>query len=245
VDPRRVYRGWVAGQGLVAFTVSVAETDLFVAAPRDLSRQALASAAHYRAEVETYIRSHPRFGTSLQPVQPRTDAPDIVRHMAAAAAKVGVGPMAAVAGAIAEAVGTDLLQIVDDVVVENGGDVFVRTRTTRTVGLYAGRSTLTGRLALVVEPEDTPLGICTSSGSFGPSLSFGVADACTVLAPSTSLADAVATALANRIRTSADLGTVLSPSGIPDGVKGVLAIMGGQAALWGDVRLAPMNTLPH
>ena len=242
MDARRVYRKWVTGQGLVTFTVALAETDLLIAASRDLSREALASAARHRSAVETYILSHPRFGTSLQPEEPHANAPDIVRRMAAAASMTGVGPMAAVAGAIAQGVGTDLLEIVDEVIVENGGDVFMQTRTRRTVGLYAGRSSLTGRLALTVESGDTPLGICTSSGSFGPSLSFGAADACTVLAPSAALADAVATSLANRIRTPADLAVALRSSLIPTDVTGVFATVGGQVALWGNVHLVTLNT---
>ncbi len=242
MDTRRVYRDWVEGQGLVTFTVNVGETDLLVAAPRDLSREALASAARHRATVETYIRSHPRFATSLQPVEARADAPDIAKSMANAAALAGVGPLAAVAGAIAEAVGLDLLQLADEVIVENGGDIFLSTRRRRTVGLYAGRSPLSGKLALVIEPEDSPLGICTSSGSFGRSLSFGLADACTVLARSAALADAVATSLANRIRSAEDLSGVLTSSLIPAGVTGVFATVDSQVAVWHDIRLTRIDT---
>lgn len=242
MDTRRVYRDWVEGQGLVTFAVNLGETDLLVAAPRDLFREALASAARHRSTVEDYVRSHPRFATSLQLVEARKDAPDIAKSMASAAALAGVGPLAAVAGAIAEAVGLDLLQLADEVIVENGGDIFLSTRRRRTVGLYAGRSLLSGKLALVIEPEDSPLGICTSSGSFGHSLSFGAADACTVLARSAALADAVATALANRIRSAADLGSVLSSTPIPDGVSGVFATVDSQVAVWGDIRLTSIDT---
>jgi len=241
VDARRVYRDWVGGQGLVTFTVALGETDLLVAAPHDLSREALASAARHRAAIESYIRSHPRFATSLQPIEAQDEAPDIVKGMARAAAAAGVGPLAAVAGAIAEAVGLDLLQLTDEVIIENGGDIFLSTRSRRTVGLYAGRSALTGKLALVLEPEDTPLGICTSSGSFGHSLSFGAADACTVLARPAALADAVATSLANRIRTASDLAAALTASAIPEGVSGVVATIDGQVAVWGRVRLTPIE----
>jgi len=241
VDARRVYRDWVGGQGLVTFTVALGETDLLVAAPHDLSREALASAARHRAAIESYIRSHPRFATSLQPIEARTHAPDIAKGMARAAAAASVGPLAAVAGAIAEAVGLDLLQLTDEVIIENGGDIFLSTRSRRTVGLYAGRSALTGKLALVLEPEDTPLGICTSSGSFGHSLSFGAADACTVLARPAALADAVATSLANRIRTASDLAAALTASAIPEGVSGVVATIDGQVAVWGRVRLTPIE----
>jgi len=241
VDARRVYRDWVGGQGFVTFTVALGETDLHIATPHDLSREALASAANHRGAIETYIRSHPRFATSLEPVEAHEDAPDIAKDMGRAAAAAGVGPLAAVAGAIAEAVGHDLLQFSDEVIVEYGGDSFLSSHCRRTVGLYAGRSVLTGKLALLIEPEDSPLGICTSSGSFGHSLRFGAADACTVLARSATFADAVATSLANRLRTASDLGGVLTASRIPEGVTGVVAVIGGRVAVWGQVRLTPIE----
>jgi len=241
VDARRVYRDWVSGQGLVTFTVALGQTDLLVAARLDLSKEALTSAARHRSAVEDYVRTHPRFATSLEPMEARENAPDIAKRMARAAAAAGVGPLAAVAGAIAEAVGQDLLRLTDEVIVENGGDIFLSTRRRRTVGLYAGPSALTGKLALVIEPEDTPLGICTSSGSFGHSLSFGAADACTVLARSAALADAVATSLANRIREPADLGEALAATRIPHEVSGVVATIAGQVAIWGQLRLTHID----
>ncbi len=101
---------------------------------------------------------------------------------------------------------------------------------------------MSGKLALVIEPEDSPLGICTSSGSFGRSLSFGLADACTVLARSAALADAVATSLANRIRSAEDLSGVLTSSLIPAGVTGVFATVDSQVAVWHDIRLTRIDT---
>ena len=150
--------------------------------------------------------------------------------------------MAAVAGAIAQAVGMDLLHFSPEVIVENGGDVFLSTTVSRTVGLYAGSSPLTGRIGLAIEPEDCPLGICTSSSTFGHSLSLGSADSCTVLARSAAIADALATALCNRIRTAADLACVFEPDRLPAEAYGVLATVAGQVAVHGRIRLVPTNT---
>ena len=241
MDSRRIYRDWVAADGLVSYTVTVGSTDLHVRTNRDLRAEALESATRHRKVVEDYIASHPRFASSLIPLPPDEGAPCLVQQMLAAACIAGVGPMAAVAGAIAEAVGRDLLQHSDEVLVENGGDVFIQSQIPRTVGLYAGRSVLTGRIGLAIQPEDCPLGICTSSGRVGPSLSFGLADACTVLARSAAVADALATALGNRIRTAADLGPVLDPATLPPEALGVLAVVDGQVGMQGAISLVSLD----
>lgn len=247
MDSRRLYRDWVADDGLVSYTVTVGSTDLHVRTTRDLRREALASAATHRRCIEDYIHSHPRFATSMEPQAADDDAPRIVQEMAAAARIAGVGPMAAVAGAIAEAVGTDLLPHSNEVTVENGGDVFIATSTGRTVGLYAGQSILTGRLGLAIHPDDCPLGICTSSGTFGHSLSLGAADSCTVLARSAAVADALATALCNRIRTAADLARVLDLEHVPPEALGVLAVVQGQVGVCGALQLVSLDVAgrPH
>jgi uncharacterized protein len=242
VSSRRAYRDWVAGHGLVSYSIAIGSTDLHISTTRDLSRKALMSAFRWRQDIEGYIRTHPSFATSLEPVGISPGAPTIVREMADAASLAGVGPMAAVAGAIAGAVGRDLLACSDEVMVENGGDVFLSTKTRRVVGLYAGPSSLTGRVGLAIEPADTPLGICTSSGSFGHSLSFGAADVCVVLARSAAVADALATALCNRLHSADDLPLVLDPTTLPAEALGVLAIIDGQVGLHGAMRLVPLDT---
>ena len=245
MSSRRIYRDWVAEDGLVSYTVAVGSTDLHIRTDRDLRREALDSATTHRRIIEDYIRSHPRFATSLEPQDTLDDAPSLIREMAKAARIAGVGPMAAVAGAIAEAVGRDLMRCSTNVTVENGGDVFVATTRQRTVGLYAGQSVLTGRVALSIEPADCPLGICTSSGTFGHSLSLGAADSCTVVAKSAAIADALATALCNRIRTAADLPEVLDPDHLPPEALGVLAVVEGKVGMHGAIRLVLLDVQGH
>ena len=148
--------------------------------------------------------------TALVPFPVGDDAPAIARAMAEAAAKVNVGPMAAVAGAFAEFVGRDLLKYSPEVIVENGGDIFLKSTKSRLVGVYAGEdSPLTGQVALKIEPLDTPLGVCTSSGTVGHSLSFGKADAVVALSRSTALADAAATAIGNIVKAETDVQKAL------------------------------------
>jgi ApbE superfamily uncharacterized protein (UPF0280 family) len=236
----RTYRHWVKDKELVGFNVTVKETDLYIRTTSDLKSQAHKLVLKYRRILEEYIESQPQFLTSLEPVAVENSAPQIVTVMAEAARKTGVGPMAAVAGAIAEAVGSRLLDFSPEVIVENGGDIYLKSLSKRLIGIYAGKSPLTGRVGLEINGEDTPLGICTSSGTVGHSLSYGKADAVIVLAPSTALADAAATAIGNRILKPEDI-----PGGIEfarniGGLKGVVIILGEQVGVWGEVKLGEM-----
>lgn len=235
----RTYRHWVKDTSLIAFTVTVKETDLYIRARRHLEAEALASVVRHRTPLEEYISSHPHFLRALEPIAVEETAPQIVREMALAAEKAGVGPMAAVAGAIAEAVGRDLLALTSEVIVENGGDIFLKISRPRLVGIYAGSSPLTGRVALRISPSDTPLGICTSSGTVGHSLSFGVADAAITLARSAALADAAATALGNRVKSIQDIEPALDWSKTVPGLIGAMVIKDDRLGAWGKVRLVP------
>src|SRR4030043_2287009 len=195
----RTYRCWIKDDDLVSFNVTVKETDLYIRAASNLEAEALKAVIKHRTPLEEYIRSHPLFLHSLEPCSVEEDAPAIVRVMAQAAQIVGVGPMAAVAGAIAEAVGTDLLAHTPEIVVENGGDIFMKISRPRLIGVYAAASPLTGKIALEINPQETPLGVCTSSGTVGHSLSLGAADAVIALSHSAALADAAATAIGNKV----------------------------------------------
>jgi len=236
----RTYRHWVKDNDLVAFNVTVKETDLYIRARSDLKRQARELVLKYRRTLEEYIESHPSFLTSLEPLAVAGDAPQIVASMAEATRKAGVGPMAAVAGAIAEAVGSELANFSPEVIVENGGDIYLKSPTKRLIGIYAGKSPLTGKIGLEIKGEDTPLGVCTSSGTVGHSLSYGKADAVIVLSQSTALADAAATAIGNRINQSSDIPGGIEFARSIGGLKGVIIIQGEQVGVWGEVKLCEM-----
>jgi hypothetical protein len=237
----RTYRDWVSDKNLVSFSAAVKETDLHIRARRDLTAEALAATQRYRADLESYIKSHPIFLTTLKPFEVEQDAPPIVKETADATREVGVGPMAAVAGAIAERVGKELLPYSDDVIVENGGDIFLKTSKERFIGVYAGESKFTKKIAFSILPEETPLGVCTSSGTVGHSLSFGYADAVIVFSPSTALADAAATAIGNRVRIAEDIPEALEFAQSIKGLRGVAIIKGDNMGLWGQIRLAPVD----
>jgi len=233
----RFYRSKISSPGWISFTIQVKESDLWVRARKDLSAEGYERVFQYRHALETYIHQNPDFKDSLTPLALDPLAPSIVQAMLQSGQAAGVGPMAAVAGAIAEFVGRDLLAFSPDVIIENGGDLFVVCNEPLTVGIYAGESPLSGRMGIQLNPSDRPVGLCTSSGTVGHSLSFGRADAVTILSPSAVLSDAVATAVGNRVRTKNEIQPALDwAKKIPD-VEGALIIVGDQMGVWGDLEL--------
>ncbi|MBM3499931.1 MAG: UPF0280 family protein [Armatimonadetes bacterium] len=232
----RTYRGLMQAPGLTAFTVVIEQTDLRILAERDLTQEATRAARIARRTVEAWIERHREFGTSLVPVDCPADAPRLIREMCEGARAAGVGPMAAVAGAIAQRVAEELASLSPNVIVENGGDAFLIGDQDRTVSIFAGSSPLSHRVGLVIPAARLPISVCTSSGTVGPSLSFGRADAAVIAARSASLADAVATATGNRVREPGDLAAAVEFAASIDGVDHAIAILGDQMAAWGDLR---------
>jgi len=235
------YRLGIKDSDLVSFEVVVEQTNLYIRAKRNLKEKALRSVTKHRRSLEEYIQHHPLFLTTLEPYPVEPTAPAIVREMSEAGCIASTGPMAAVAGAIAEAVGRDLLPFSPEIIVENGGDIFLKTSWKRLVGIYAGESSFTGKIALEIKPGETPLGICTSSASIGHSLSLGCADAVVVLSPSTSLADAAATTIGNMVKNAAAIPRAIDRAKNIPGLRGVIIIVGEEMGMWGRVKIVPIT----
>jgi len=237
---RRFYRDWVKDKGLHVTQIIANETDVRVTTNKKADKDMIADKIRLcRMDIERYINKDHRFLTALKPLAVELNAPLIIREMAEEAKKANVGPMATVAGAISESLGRDLLkQGYKDVIVENGGDIFLKTRKTRLIGIYSGRSKLWDSLCLKIKPKDTPLGICTSSGTIGHSLSFGSADSVVILSKSVSLADAVATATCNRIKSKQDLARALDFARQIKGVLGVVIILKNNLVSWGKIEFS-------
>jgi len=234
---KRTYRNLVKTDDLVKFEVIVKETDLLVRADRDLSKETRESVLKYRHQLESYISMNPEFQKSLFPLTDDPYAPEIVQEMIRTSQRAQVGPMAAVAGAIAERVSKDLLILSKEVIVENGGDIYLATSKERTIGIYAGNSPISLKIGIVISPEETPLGVCTSSGKVGPSLSFGRADAVCILAKSSTLADAAATAVGNVVKEKRDISLGLGRAREIEGVLGTLVIVEEKMGIWGKIKL--------
>jgi ApbE superfamily uncharacterized protein (UPF0280 family) len=237
----RSYRNRVQKAGLTAFRVQVNETDLHVQAAfslEDLTRELV---LRHRGHIEAFMASHPGFAAALEPWSEEPLAPPVVRDMIDAGRRTGTGPMAAVAGAIAERVGRGLLERSPEVIVENGGDIFLKVGGPLVVALFAGESPLSLRMGLRLDPAGQALGVCTSSATVGHSLSFGRADAVCVAAANCPLADAAATALANRVKDPESMARVLDLAGRIPGVIGAVAVCGSRCAAWGDVEIVALE----
>jgi hypothetical protein len=237
----RDYRLWVNTPDLAAYNVRIKETDLYIRTTGDFSDIACRVVKGHREALEKYISSHPFFAASFEPVTVDDSAPPIVCEMACASALAGVGPMAAVAGAMSQLVGQELSRMSDEVIVENGGDNYLSSSKERVVAIYAGVSPLSGKIGLRFKPEDMPLGICTSSGTVGPSISLGKADAAVVVSPSAAVADAAATAVGNAAKSADDIPTALEVARGIKGVTGAIVIMGDRIGVWGKLEICRLD----
>ncbi len=243
---KRTYRDMFSSEDLKHFRVSVKTTDLDIGVFRDSFSQEMVRHVHkfvtgLRQQLEEYIQDDPGFGTSLVPWVVRDDAPEIAVEMARAAKASGVGPMAAVAGTVAEYIGREVSRYSREVIIENGGDLYISTTRKRSVGIFAGRSPFTGKIAVEILPEWGTIGLCTSSGTVGPSLSFGKADAAVVIAKTAALADAAATAVGNVVQLPDDVEKSVNFAARIPGVLGAIAIKDDRMAVWGNIRLVPVN----
>jgi ApbE superfamily uncharacterized protein (UPF0280 family) len=189
-----------------------------------------------RRAIESYIARCPGFRTALEPLAVEAGAPAVIRGMAAAAARANVGPMAAVAGAIAQETVEALVAAgAAHAIVDNGGDIVLHIDRPVRIGIFTGPARIRD-IALQVAPRPGIFSVCTSSGTVGHSLSFGRADAAVVIAGDGYLADAMATALGNRIQSGSEkeIGSAIRES-LLEGVEGLLVVAGDRLGLGGEV----------
>lgn len=236
----RAYREFDDSGRFKTFRVVVEQSDLYVKALAPLEKDTEALVRRCRAEIEAAIARRPEFLTSLKPLpEDPADAP-VALKMIRAGRKAGTGPMAAVAGAVAEYVGRALVPLSPEIIIENGGDLFLMVAQPIVVGMYAGKSPLSNRFGIKIAPTPLPLGICTSSAKVGPSLSLGNADCATIISRDVALADAVATGLGNRIQRPDDLTAALEWAASIPGVDGALGVLDDKLAVVGDIELVPV-----
>ena len=237
----RFYRKIMARKGLVSFRVVHKETDLHVQAKEDLSEQVSSWVLESRLAIEQYARKNPAFLTSLLPLPLDETAPPIVKTMLEAGRRVGVGPMASVAGTIAQYVGSKIAEVTGgEVVVENGGDIFLHLKGVVEAGIWAGNSPFSGKIALRFKGKLQPIGLCTSSGTVGHSLSLGASDAVTVLSKSASIADALATAGGNMVKSQGDVKNALAFLQDHPDCLAALVISRDKLGIFGDVELVKL-----
>ncbi len=236
----RTYRQHHQKKGLVSFEITVKETNLNIQADKELSKEAVRYVLEVRNQLEAYIKLHPEFATTLLPYKDNGLVPEPIHRMIDAGRLVNVGPMAAVAGMVAQYTGEKLLSLTHEVLVENGGDIFVKSDTDTVFSIFAGKSPFSMVTGIKIKKQETPYGLCTSSGTVGHSKSFGTADAVAVLSNSCTLADAAATALCNRVKARKDIESVINAGKAVPGLRGIVIIKGDAIGAWGDLELVSL-----
>lgn len=227
-----------------SFRSSYLETDLWIAIDsghyrKDTERFTMDRILYYRGILEKHIASCPEFRDSLTPVVAPGGVHPLISGMSESALAAGTGPMSAVAGAVAEYICNDLLEEfeADEVIIENGGDIFMKLTAPVTVAVHAGESPLSEKIALQIKPEDTPLALCCSSGTVGHSLSFGMADACMIACRSGAQADAFATAFCNQVKNAEMVYEVTEKALGHSQIVSVVIIAGDKLGIGGQIEI--------
>ncbi|MDY6960051.1 MAG: UPF0280 family protein [Halobacteriota archaeon] len=211
----------------------IKETVVSIIAEEEFILPAKEAIMHHRRELEDFITKDPFFSLTLEPYPESEDAPKIVRRMIEASLKVGIGPMSAVAGTISQLAVEAMIDAgATYAIVDNGGDIALINDKEVLVGIYAGEI---NDFAFKVKPRDSILGICTSSGKIGPSISFGNSDAVTVISGNTSVADSAATAIGNLVTDEKSINNAINNFSGIDGIDGILIICDGRIGTWGDL----------
>ncbi len=245
----RTYRALMESARFGSFTVVHRESDLWIGVDRpSFSREmpdvSLRKIRDLRETVDRYADEDSLFLGSLVPYESNVEKPPVVCKMFGFAHKADVGPMASVAGVFAQEIGESLMQAFDiqEIVVENGGDIFLFVRSEVHVAVFAGDSPFSQRVGLTIDPVCMPLGICTSSGTVGHSLSFGKADAVMIVSREAGLADAYATSFCNRIQNGDDLDPVLEAIGMKEDIEGAMIVINDRLGVRGRF---PMRTFEY
>lgn len=241
---KRTYRTQFNIARFQSFDVKYLETDLWIGIDMasfndEMKTLAATKTEELRKKLDKYIENEPFFKKSLKPFSPSESAPDEAKDMAAATEIAGVGPMASVAGLFAREVGEAILQnfSVEELVIENGGDIFAVIKDELVLSVFAGESPLSERIGLVIPAETGKIGICTSAGTVGPSMSFGKADAVVVICEDAVLADAFATGFGNKVKTPNDVEKVINQSEKFPEILSMLIVCEDKVGIRGDFEI--------
>ena len=240
----RFYRNRMGENRFHSFMVGYKDSDLWIGIDKasfhpDMPAFAQKKLIELRKELEQYILTHPEFASSYTPIDTNAASPQIAIQMSAAGKIAETGPMAAVAGAFSEFLGKAIQHKfeVKEIVIENGGDIYLLLEQNMILSVYAGESSLSGKIGIEIPAKETPLGVCTSAGTVGPSTSFGNADAVMVAAKNTALADALATSIGNKIKSANDINPTLELMKTNKSIKSLLIICENKMGITGDFEL--------
>ncbi|MDL2285640.1 UPF0280 family protein [Desulfovibrio sp. OttesenSCG-928-F07] len=236
----RSYRAQSPNAAEQSFQVVLEESDLWVtclkSAPADIAKQMLNHLSALRSTIKAWANLNPEFATSLTPLPCNGNEPEIIQQMLQAAQLMQVGPMAAVAGTVAEAICRKFLPYTSEIIVENGGDVFICSAKDRNIGLLPDPATKS-YIGVKLKKELFPVSVCSSSSTIGHSLSFGKGELVTVIAKSAAIADAAATSYCNKLQNKNDIELIINLAQKDPHILGVFAQIGDQIGLWGNIEL--------
>lgn len=239
----RSYRAASARADERTFQAFIEESDLWITcgkgyfdAAGDLPARVTEKLREVRAAIKGWLRLQPEFGPSLVPLEVPESAPDIIKNMARGGLRWQVGPMAAVAGAVAEEVARAFMDESPDFLVENGGDIFMASSRERTVALLPDPENAAS-IGIKLAAPLFPLAVCSSSSTIGHSLSFGGGELVTVVARDAALADAAATSLCNRLKKPKDIERIIAEAEKDPDIIALFGSCQGRMGLWGDVEL--------
>jgi uncharacterized protein len=237
----RTYRQQFNCKRFYSFLTVFRETDLWVGIDQnsynpEMKNIVFQKVVLLRNRLDEYIKENPEFQKSLIPIAPGALSPPEAIEMATQTTRAGVGPMASVAGLFAQKVGNEIIRNfnVEELVIENGGDIFLLLKKDLVLSVFAGKSPLSEKIGVVIPSAKTPLGVCTSAGTVGPSLSFGKADAVMVACKNTTLADAWATALGNQVKSVGDIEPTLAYSEKYPEILSLIIICEGKVGIRGN-----------
>jgi ApbE superfamily uncharacterized protein (UPF0280 family) len=213
------------------FDIQVQDMVLHVTAAADLGEETRAAALSFWEQLHAYALRNPAVTTSKRPVEVEPDAPAIVREMAAAAARAGVGPMYSFRGALTDHVGRFLARDLDEVTVSCGGELFILVRKRQKLTIRTGDGP--GGVAIVVPPERRGLGVATASGAQA-----APADGLAVLAESSMLAAAAAAGVRAILPKQDGFRLALAYLRKVPGVRGGVLVRDERIGLAGGVEVA-------
>ena len=219
--------------------VSFKESDLLICSDKEIAKEKAQNIlVKYYEQIEGYAMKNPLFLTSLSPLEIDQTAPPIIKEMIESSKVTGIGPFSAVAGAVAQYVGGELLNHCRELIIENGGDIFLKINEDKIIGVYLGQEFKINNLNLKVKKRSQAFGVASSSSSLGHSLNFGKADLVSVVAKNIIIADGFATAISNRIKKLEDVDKILAEAKDKLPIEGLLVAFGEKIFLWGNLEVA-------
>jgi len=240
IPKERFYRSFIEGRDFFKFEVRIEETDLLIIAKRNLKEEIYNEVKKQREILKEYIKKNPEFYYSFTPVVARSED-EIVKLMSESSFLTKTGPMASVAGAIAEIIGKKFLNFSDEIIIENGGDIFAKVERDFIVGIYAGNSPFSMKIGIKLKKRDIPYGIATSSGTIGHSFSFGDADSVCVISPSATFSDGSATYFGNLIKGKINKEMIIKELNDFPFIEGIVIIREKEIFLWGNIEIVSLT----